>query len=137
MKKSLLLLTTALLSSTSFAGLPEMMKIYNNPKLAPKILQCKGNQNCNAFVSLSKQWQSIPNQYRYQGFNIKQQAKEGDGYGLNKGFSLRQDQSYALMEAGDAVFYDGSGKGPANERIFGQGLAVLLYIEDKNGWAKD
>ena len=137
MKKIGLIAILAMASTASFAGLPEMMKIYNNPKSAPKVTQCKGNQNCNAFVALSKQWQAIPNQYRYHGFNIKQQAKEGDGYGLNKGFSLRQDQSYALMEAGDAVFYDAGGKSAAKERIFGQGLAVLLYIEDKNGWAND
>jgi hypothetical protein len=37
---------------------------------------------------------------------------------------------------GDMIFYDGSGKGMANECVFAQGLAVLLYIEDKNGWAK-
>lgn len=135
MKKILLALTLGI-SASSFAALPEMMKVYQNPKVAPKVAKCKGNTNCNAFVALANQWQAIPTSYRYHGLDIKKQAKDGDGYGLNKGFSLTKDKSIALSEAGDAVFYDGGGKGSANERIFGQGLAVLLYIEDKNGWAE-
>ena len=43
---------------------------------------------------------------------------------------------FPLVMVGDMIFYDGSGKGMANECVFAQGLAVLLYIEDKNGWAK-
>lgn len=121
-------------TTASFAGLPEMMKVYNNPSSAPKVASCRGNIKCNAFTALAKQWQAIPNNYRYHGFNIKDQARQGDGYGLNKGFSLSQDKSVSLSEAGDAVYYSGGSKGAANERIFGQGLAVLLYIEDKNGW---
>lgn len=134
MKKLILLSALSMVGTASFAGLPEMMKVYNNPSSAPKVAACKGNVNCNAFTALAKQWQSIPNNYRYHGFNIKDQARQGDGYGLNKGFSLSKDKSQNLSEAGDAVYYDGGGKGAANERIFGQGLAVLLYIEDKNGW---
>ncbi|MGR3979026.1 hypothetical protein FW754_15445 [Acinetobacter sp. 1207_04] len=132
--KKLLLAFSVIISTSSFAGLPEMMKVYNNPSSAPKVAACKGNVKCNAFTALAKQWQAIPNNYRYHGFDIKDQARQGDGYGLNKGFSLSQDKSISLSEAGDAVYYDGGGKGAANERIFGQGLAVLLYIEGKNGW---
>ena len=135
MKKYALLLLLGM-SAISHAGLPEMMKIYRNPQLAPAVAKCQKNVYCNAFVALSKQWQAIPNAYRYHGFNIKQDARIGDGYGLKKGFSLQTDRSIALSEAGDVVFYDGGGKGAANERVFAQGLAVLLYIEDKNGWAK-
>lgn len=135
MKKLILLSALSMIGTASFAGLPEMMKVYNNPSSAPKVAACKGNVNCNGFTALAKQWQSIPNNYRYHGFNIKDQARQGDGYGLNKGFSLSKDKSQNLSEAGDAVYYDGGGKGAANERIFGQGLVVLLYIEDKNGWA--
>ena len=117
------------------AGLPEMMKIYNNPQSAPKVPKCKGDINCNAFVALSKQWKSIPTSYRYDGFDIRKDAKEGDGYGLNKGFSLAKDRSVTYSEVGGDMFYYYN-KGFANERIFAQGLAVLLYIEDKNKWAK-
>lgn len=132
--KNILAILVLTISPYSFAGLSEMMKVYNNPKSAPQVATCKQNTQCNAFVALAKQWQAIPNNYRYHGFDIKKQAKEGDGYGLNKGFTLTTDKAISLSNAGDAVFYNGGGKGAAKERIFGQGLAVLLYIEDKNGW---
>lgn len=40
--KKILALLGILASTSSFAGLPEMMKVYNNPKSAPKIAACKG-----------------------------------------------------------------------------------------------
>ena len=136
MKKVFLFLIVAV-SAQSYAGLSEMMHIYNHPQSAPQVSQCKGDTKCNAFFALSNQLDVIPNSYRYNGFDIKKQAKQGDGYGLNKGFSLRAEQSIALSDAGDAFFYS-SGKWSAKkEAIFGRGLAVLLYIEDKNGWVKD
>lgn len=122
-------------AANSYAGLPEMMDIYNHPKSAPKVAACRGNQHCNAFTALAAQWKAIPKNYRYHGFDIKKQAAQGDGYGLNKGFSLQADQSIVLSEAGDAVYYDGGSKPKASESIFAKGLAVLLYIEDKNGTA--
>ena len=64
-------------SVSSFAGLPEMMKVYNNPKSAPKIATCKGDIYCNSFIALSKQWKDIPNSYRYKGEDIKAYAKNG------------------------------------------------------------
>lgn len=135
--KKVLVLLTVFVSVQSYAGFSEMMHIYNNPQSAPKVSQCKGDAKCNAFFELSNQVDSIPNSYRYSGFDIKKQAKQGDGYGLNKGFNLRADQSIALSDAGDTFFYS-SGKWSAKkEAIFGRGLAVLLYIEDKNGWVKD
>jgi len=133
MKKILTILALTS-SASSFAGLPEMMKVYNNPKSAPQAAECNNKTQCNAFVALANQWQAIPNNYRYHGFDIKKQAKQGDGYGLNKGFTLATDKGIALSEAGENTFYSGGSKAAAKERIFAQGLAVLLYIEDKNGW---
>lgn len=131
MMKKLFLTLGMAFSLSAYAAPAEMMKYYNNPRLAPKVAECKGNVNCNAFVALAKQWQKIPNNYRYQGeFNIKRDAALGDGYGLNKGFSLSHEQSQNLSETGEMFFYDGGSKSKAKERIFAQGLAVLLYIED-------
>lgn len=130
--KILLILLTLVVNTSSFAGLPEMMKIYNNPKSAMKIPKCKSNINCNAFVALLKQWQAIPNNYRYNGFDIKKQAKEENAYGFNKGYYIYQNKSQAFIESAD-IFYDGTN---ANEGIFAKGYAVILYIEDKNGWVK-
>lgn len=129
-------------TNTSAAATPntpsytDMMRFYNQPDTAPAIAECKGNTLCNAFVALAKQWQAIPSNYRYKGFDIRQQAAQGDGYGLNKGFTLQAAQSIALSEAAEPVFYAGGGKSKAQERIFAQGLAVLLYLEDQNGWAR-
>lgn len=123
------------ISGHVYAGLPEMMKVYKKPSLAPKVAVCKGNTNCNAFTALAKQWQDIPKNYRYHGLNVRQQALQGDGYGLNKGFSLAKDRSNAFQDAGDVIYYDGGSKGKVKEAVFAQGMAVLLYIEDKNGWA--
>lgn len=121
-------------TANAYAGLPEMMKIYNNPKSAPKVAVCKGNHHCNAFTALAAQWQDIPKNYRYHGFDIRKQAAKGDGYGLYKGFSLQADQSIEISDAGDRVYYDGLSKSK-NESTFAKGRAVLLYIEDKNHWA--
>ena len=55
---------------------------------------------------------------------------------LNKGYSLNKDQSIAIAEAGNDIFYAGGSKGANNERTFAQGLAVILYLEDKKGWAR-
>lgn len=108
-----------------------MTQIYNNPKSAPKVQRCKGNQNCNAFYALSKQWQSIPENFKISGMKLKPYAKSGDGYGLWKGFTLNSTRAVALSDAGDAVFYSGGSSSAADERIFAQGLAVLLYLENK------
>ncbi|ATZ66784.1 hypothetical protein [Acinetobacter haemolyticus] len=133
-KLSLLGFISICINSQVYAGLPEMMKIYKNPSLAPKVAVCKGNTNCNAFTALAKQWHDIPKNYRYHGFDVRLQALQGDGYGLNKGFSLAKDRSNAFQDAGEVIYYDGGSRGKAKEAIFAQGMAVLLYIEDKNGW---
>ncbi|MBJ9907158.1 hypothetical protein PYR74_18420 [Acinetobacter bereziniae] len=138
MKKLLLLSVLSTICVTSFAGLPEMMKIYNNPSSAPKIPACKNDKNCNGFIALSKQWKSIPDSYRYKGqFNIKADAKrgitwddQGRNVGLQRGFYFNRDQTNALIEGIDKL------NNTSKINIEG-GLAVLLYIEDKNGWAKD
>lgn len=142
MKKTSLIamLVTTMASTASFAGLPEMMKIYNNPKLAPKIAACKGDVYCNGFIALSKQWKDIPNTYRYQGqYDIKSYARKGVTYddqgrniGLYKGFYFQTDRTQDFIEAFDNMYYKDQ------DLVNNQGgLAVLLYIEDKNGWAKD
>jgi hypothetical protein len=134
-KLSLLGIMSFCITSQVYAGLPEMMKIYKNPSSAPKVTACKGNVNCNAFTALAKQWQGIPKTYRYDGSDIRKDAAQGDGYGLNKGFILATDRSIIFQEAGEKVYYDGGSKPRESEATFGQGLAVLLYIEDKNGWS--
>lgn len=137
--KKLIFIACAMFSTASFAGLPEMMKIYNNPASAPKVAACKGDTYCNGFVALSKQWQSIPNSYRYQGFDIKSYAKKGVTYdsqgrnvGLHSGFYFRTDKTQKFIDGSDKFVFSKNN----NLNIEG-GLAVLLYIEDKNGWAKD
>lgn len=123
-----------LLSTGAFAGLPEMMKIYNNPKSAPAVAACKGNVNCNAFTALAKQWESIPKTYKYHGWDIRTLAKQGDGYGLNKGFSVSTEKSAEYKDAGGDAYYWSGTTTNASEAIFARGIAVLLYLEDKNGW---
>lgn len=140
MKKIFLALALALAvsASSSFAGLPEMMKIYNNPSLAPKVKGCSGNVYCNGFIALSKKWNEIPESYRYKGeWNIKSYAKDGVTYddqgrniGLQRGFYFYTETSNNLIEGVDKL-------GTISGINYEGGLAVLLYIEDKNGWAKD
>lgn len=113
-----------------------MMNIYNSPESAPQTAECNGNILCNAFVALAKQWQAIPATYRYQNsHDIRRQAAQGDGYGLHKGFILKTEQAIALQEAAEPVFFDGGAKSKAQESLYAQGLAVLLYLEDQNGQA--
>lgn len=133
-------LLVAVVSGSSFAGLPEMMKIYNNPKLAPKVVACKGDVYCNGFIALSKQWRSIPDSYRYHGYNIKASAKsgvtyddQGRGVGLQNGFYFKTDRTNKFLDGADKYIENKKQTAPDHEG----GLAVLLYIEDKNGWAKD
>lgn len=129
------------ISASSFAGLPEMMKIYKNPKLAPKIASCKGDVYCNGFIALSKQWKDIPNSYRYKGqYDIKSYAKKGISYdnqgrniGLENGFYWSTNKSHNFIESIDK-YVENKGSIPAN---YEGGLAVLLYIEDQNGWVED
>lgn len=140
--KKLVLVTAffAAVSSTSFAGLPEMMKIYNNPKSAPPTSACKGDSYCNGFVALSKQWNNIPDTYRYKGeYDIKAYARKGITFdhqgrniGLQRGFYFQTDRSNDLIDGADHFVAS------KNQRLNTEaGLAVLLYIEDKNGWAID
>lgn len=125
------LLACLFTASVSHADVKSMTQIYNNPQIAPKVQRCKSNQNCNAFYALSKQWQSIPENFKISGMKLKPYAKSGDGYGLWKGFTLNSSRAIALSDAGDAVFYSGGSSSAADERIFAQGLAVLLYLENK------
>lgn len=140
MKRMFIALALTISSVSSFAGLPEMMKVYNNPKSAPKIAACKGDIYCNSFIALSKQWKDIPNSYRYKGEDIKAYAKDGATYdeqgrniGLESGFFLSTNKAQKMHEGVDKYFEAKGYVTESNQR----GLAVLLYIEDKKGWAKD
>ena len=146
MTKIIISLALTIVSVSSFAGLPEMTKIYKNPKLAPKVAACNGEIYGHGFISLSKQWKDIPNSYRYKGeYDIKAYAKNGVSYdeqgrsiGLEN-FTLYNEQSTKLLGSldkyietkGHVPFPDKAGNGG-----YEGGLAVILYIEDKNGWAK-
>ena len=114
--------------------LADLMKFYNNPRLAPEISTCKGNIYCNTFIALSKEWRNIPDSYRYQGeFDIKSEAGNGITYddngrniGLERGFYFYTEQTQKIksgVENLESLPHDYEG-----------GLAILLYIEDKNGW---
>ncbi|MBD1230497.1 hypothetical protein IDM33_10145 [Acinetobacter seifertii] len=116
----------------SHADVGSMSKIYTNPQSAPQVKRCKGNTQCNAFYALAKDWQSIPNNFKMDGINVKAYAKDGDGYGLWKGFTLNSNRAIALANAGDAVFFKGGDSSKADERIYAQGMAVLLYLENKS-----
>lgn len=138
--KKILAFVLIMISASSFAGLPEMMKVYNNPKSTPKIAACKGDIYCNGFIALSKQWPSIPKAYRYHGFDIRADAKsnisydeQGRGIGLDNGFYFYKDRTQKFVEGADKYIET---KGQTSDNHEG-GLAVLLYIEDKNGWAKE
>lgn len=127
-------ISCAAMFSVSHADVATINKYYKNPKLAPKVQRCKGNQDCNAFYALSKQWQSTPNCLKTSygaDCETKKQAKDGDGYGLWKGGYFTD--TYHLAEAGEAIFYRGGAASKADERIFAQGLSVLYYLESKNG----
>ena len=141
MKKIFIGLAAMFISISSFAGLPEMMKIYKNPKSAPKISACKGDIYCNGFIALSKQWKDIPNFYRYKGeYDIKAYAKNGVTYdsqgrnrGLQNGFYWSTDKSHSFIDSLDKYIESTGGMPDSYEG----GLAVLLYIEDKNGWVEN
>ena len=141
MKKMFIVLAIMISSVSSFAGLPEMMKTYENPKSAPKISACKGDTYCNGFIALSKQWKDIPNSYRYKGeYDIKAYARDGATYddqgrnqGLESGFYWSTDKSNSFIRGLDKYIET---KGHIPDSYEG-GLAVLLYIEDENGWVKN
>jgi hypothetical protein len=120
--------------SVSHADVATINKYYKNNNLASKVQRCKGDQNCNTFYALSKQWKSIPKCLKTSygpDCETKKQAQDGDGYGLWKGGYF--ESTYHLAEAGEAVFYKGGSASKADERIFAQGLAVLYYLESKSG----
>lgn len=127
-------ISCAAMFSVSHADVATMNKYYNNPKLAPKIKRCNGNQDCNVFYALSKQWKSIPNGFYVPGCReckVKEEARVGNGYSLNKGYGLERDRSIHLKEVGEDKFYRGGAASKADERIFAEGLAVLIYLDYK------
>lgn len=122
-------------STYSHAGLPEMMKIYNNPTLAPMFSACAGHLYCNGFTALSKQWASIPKNYKYKGkWDIRSMAEKGDGERLYRGFSFGEEESvHYYLEAGSETYYQYDSP-HHNELTFARGVAVILYMKEKNGW---
>ncbi|WP_180115804.1 hypothetical protein [Acinetobacter sp. YH12140] len=102
---------------------PTLEDIYQNNVAVESVKACKGNANCNTFHALAKNWEAIPQS------ETKQLARDGDGYGLWKGYSYSDERINELAEAGEAAFYRGGAASPKEERIFGQGLAVLLYLQ--------
>lgn len=98
--------------------------IFAGSSNIPQVKACKGNSNCNIFHALAENWKLIPDDSRYKAL-----AKEGDGYGLWKGYSYTDDRVYELANAGEEVFYRGGAATPKEEKLFGQGLAVLLYLQ--------
>ena len=139
MNKIALGLFSCFISFSSYGSLSDMMKIYNNPGFAPQVKNCDYNGYCNGYVALAKQWNSIPDSYRYMGeYDIKAYAKDGRTFddqgrniGLHSGFYLHTERSIKFVEGLDS--YKGKG-GYLPEPYIERGLAVLLYIEDKNGW---
>lgn len=120
--------------SMSHADFSAMNKYYTNSKVAPKVQHCKGDQDCNAFYALSKEWKAIPNCFKTSyGSNCyaKAEAKAGNGYSLWKGASFRHTRSSNLANAAEEVFYRGGSASPADERIFAEGLAVLYFLDAK------
>ena len=120
--------------SMSHADFSAMNKNYTNSKVAPKVQHCKGDQDCNAFYALSKEWKAIPNCFKTSyGSNCdaKAEAKAGNGYSLWKGASFRHTRSSNLANAAEEVFYRGGSASPADERIFAEGLAVLYFLDAK------
>lgn len=113
-----------------------IMAVYHKPELAPTTQECYDSELCNAFVAIAQQWHNIPIDYRYQGFDIRQQAAIGDAHGLHKGFTLQNQRSIELAEAGNIFLYQNANMSGQEVHLFAQGLAMLLYIEDQNGWAQ-
>ncbi len=122
-------------ASYSNAGLPEMMKVYNNPTLAPKFSACAGNLYCNGFTALSKQWESIPKNYKYKGkWDIRSMAEKGAAEDLYRGFGFGEEESvHYYLEAGSDTYYQYDSR-HHNELTFARGVAVILYMKEKNGW---
>lgn len=136
MKKALAIL--AIIGTTSsFAGLPEMTKIYNHPSIAPKYVACAENIYCNGFTALSKQWHSIPKNYRYKGeWDIRKMAEKGEAEELYRGFSFgEQETTYYFLEAGANAYYK-RGSSYKNDLTFARGVAVILYMIDQKGWSE-
>lgn len=133
MKRLILTAAAVLFSSTAFSGLPEMMKIYNNPKSAPAVAACKGSIDCNAFYALSKQINGIPKSYSKRDSDLVEYAMDNDFYSLGKGYDLYGDTSKKYSEAGAKPFYY-SKDSKKWGNVYTKGYAVLVYIEDMNGW---
>lgn len=125
-------ITACLLGATSsYADIRSASKIYNNPASAVKVTRCQGDQYCNAFYALAKEWQIIPKNYKLRGYNLRSFIDENDGYGLNRGFSPPyKKHATEILNAGDVTFNENA-RNDADHLVFVKGLAVLHYLENK------
>lgn len=102
---------------------PTLEDIYQNKVAVQSIKACNGNADCNTFHALAQNWDLIPES------EVKQMARDGNGYSLWKGYYYTDERISNLADAGEAVFYNGGGAGAKKERIFAQGLAVLQHLQ--------
>ncbi|MFW1858711.1 hypothetical protein [Acinetobacter defluvii] len=131
MKKWFLLLLALTISTPSFA-LIEIMAIYNNPQINVKIPRCKGDINCNTFVSLANSYEGLKLAIKNNYPMLLEYADQGEGKKLDDEIWLYRDHSKKILKAGKAIY--GKNTNSNDKYIYARGLAVLLFIEQRNGW---
>lgn len=116
-------------ASHSYADINTALKVYNNPTTAAKVTRCQGDQYCNAFYALSKEWQIIPKNYMLGSYKLRQFITDNDGYNLNRGFAPPSKKfATEISDAGATVFNE-KARNDADFLIFVKGLAVLHYLD--------
>ncbi|WP_353164068.1 hypothetical protein [Acinetobacter guillouiae] len=118
-------------ASHSYADINSALKVYNTPSSAPKVARCQGDQYCNAFYALSKEWQIIPKNYKLGNYNLRQFITDNDGYGLNRGFAPPHKKFATEISDTGATVFNEKARNDADFLIFVKGLAVLHYLEHK------
>mgnify|MGYP001556856315 CR=1 FL=1 len=129
-------------SINSYANTYELLQIYENPLDAPAVAKCKGNASCNAFVALSKHYDEIPEDYQYQNYAyIRLMANDGRADILTEAFRYNTSRSLDLLNSASRFnhakeSYENDKAKHPDTYTYARGLAVLLYIEDENGWTR-
>ncbi|MEG6547666.1 hypothetical protein V6C59_17545 [Acinetobacter bereziniae] len=131
MKKLFILLSALMISTSSFAFM-EIMALYRNPQISEKIPRCKGNIDCNTFVSLANSYPSLKLSIKNNYPALLEYAEQGEGKKLDDEIWLYQDRSKKILKAGKAIYAKNTN--PNDKYIYARGLAVLLFIEQRNGW---
>ncbi|MEG2432309.1 hypothetical protein [Acinetobacter sp. WCHA39] len=112
-------------TSLSHADMNQVMALINDPASAPAIRRCDGNQNCNAFVAISKQWQVIPKddplRYYIYSADLNAILREGDK-GLNEQ-KLRDIDEFAYH------LFDYNAENFNDRWMYVKGLTVLKYVQ--------